>query len=79
MELEQERCLYDTVISEKRITARIDKIVWHNLYCFQTWFLFSYNLLNDFLSNSDNIASNERMKIEWWIVKDVEGSGRGLM
>jgi hypothetical protein len=32
-----------------------------------------------FFSNSDYITSNERVISKWWIEKDVEGSGRGLM
>jgi hypothetical protein len=44
----------------------------HNL------FLFIYSLFNDAFSISDNIASNERM-IVFWIGKDVEGSGNGLI
>jgi hypothetical protein len=37
------------------------------------------NLFYVAFTNYDYIASNERVKHEWWIGKDLEGSGRGLI
>jgi hypothetical protein len=41
------------------------------------WFLFS--LFHDAFSLAQTIVSNKRMIGEWWIGKDVEGSGRSLL
>jgi hypothetical protein len=45
----------------------------------KTNIVFIFSLFNDTLSNSEYTASNERMISEWWIAKNVEGSGRGLI
>jgi predicted DNA-binding ribbon-helix-helix protein len=42
-------------------------------------YLFICSFFNGVLSNSENIASNERVTSEWWIADDVEGNGRDLI
>jgi hypothetical protein len=42
-------------------------------------YLFVYGLFNDAVSSSDYIASNDGMINEYWIGKDMEGSGIGLI
>jgi hypothetical protein len=40
--------------------------------------LFSYALFNDAVASCDYIASNGKMINEWWIGKNVEGSGHAI-
>jgi hypothetical protein len=42
-------------------------------------FIYSQFILRRFFSNVDYIESNDRMAMELWIIKDLEGSGRGLI
>jgi predicted GNAT superfamily acetyltransferase len=42
-------------------------------------YYYFYGLFNDAVNNSGSIASNDRMIHEWWVGKDVEESGRGLI
>jgi hypothetical protein len=42
-------------------------------------FIYLKFTLRRFPSNSDYIVSNERMKGELWIGKEVEGNGCGLI
>jgi hypothetical protein len=39
--------------------------------------IYICDLFYDAVSSSDYTASNNRITNEWWIEKDVEGSGRG--
>jgi hypothetical protein len=42
-------------------------------------YLFICCLFNDAVNSSDYIASDDRMINEYWVGKDTEGSGRGLI
>jgi hypothetical protein len=65
--------------TEKKPTMTLKSLLDNMLERVNLFIYFIYDLLDDAVSNSDYIVSNDRVLSKSWIEKDMEGSHRGLI